>query len=99
MVKKLFVGNLAFTTTEDELRNLFVQHGAVITAKLVNDRETGKSRGFGFVEMEDVDAEKAIAALNGQQINGRALRIDEARERTDRGNNRGGRFDRDRDRR
>jgi len=96
MVKKLFVGNLAFTTTEDELRNLFVQHGAVITAKLVNDRETGKSRGFGFVEMEDVDAEKAIAALNGQQINGRALRIDEARERTDRGNNRGGRFDRDR---
>jgi RNA recognition motif-containing protein len=96
MVKKLFVGNLAFTTTEDELRNLFVQHGTIISAKLVNDRETGKSRGFGFVEMEDVDAEKAIAALNGQQINGRALRIDEARERTDRGNNRGGRFDRDR---
>jgi RNA recognition motif-containing protein len=92
MAKKFFVGNLSYNTTEDQLRELFAQHGTVISAKLVNDRETGRSRGFGFVEMNDADAAKALAALNGQQVDGRPLRVDEARERTERG----GRFDRDR---
>jgi RNA recognition motif-containing protein len=92
MAKKFFVGNLSYNTTEDQLRELFAQHGTVISAKLVNDRETGRSRGFGFVEMNDADAAKALAALNGKQVDGRPLRVDEARERTERG----GRFDRDR---
>jgi RNA recognition motif-containing protein len=90
MSKKLFVGNLSFNTTEDQLRELFAQHGTVISAKLVMDRETGRSRGFGFIEMNEADVAKAQAALNGQQVDGRPLRIDEARERTDRGGDRGG---------
>jgi RNA recognition motif-containing protein len=104
MAKKLFVGNLSFNTTEAQLRELFAQHGTVISAKLVMDRETDRSRGFGFVEMNEADAAKAQAALNGQQVDGRPLRIDEARERADRGGDRGGmgggdrggRLDRDR---
>jgi len=75
MSKKLFVGNLSFNTTEDQLRELFAQHGTVISAKLVMDRETGRSRGFGFVEMSEADVAKAQAALNGQQVDGRRLRV------------------------
>jgi RNA recognition motif-containing protein len=81
-VKKVYVGNLPFTATEDEVRELFAQHGAVHSVRLISDRDTGRPRGFGFVEMEDVSA--AIAALNGAEFGGRTLRGDEARPREDR---------------
>ena len=81
-MKKIYVGNLPFTATEDEVRELFAQHGAVESVRLINDRDTGRPRGFGFVEMEDVSA--AIAALNGAEFGGRTLRVDEARPREDR---------------
>ncbi len=83
-MKSIYVGNLPFTTSEDELRQLFEQHGTVYSVKLVNDRETGRPRGFGFVEMEPADADAAIEALNGQDLGGRPLRINEARQRTPR---------------
>lgn len=79
-MKKLYVGNLSFDATEDELRQLFEPHGAVESAKLATDRESGRSRGFGFVEMtSDQEAESAISALNGAQVGGRALVVNEAR--------------------
>jgi len=79
-MKKLYVGNLSFDATEDELRHLFEPHGAVESAKLATDRDTGRSRGFGFIEMtSDGEAESAIAALNGTQVGGRALTVNEAR--------------------
>lgn len=84
-MKNLYVGNLPHSTTEDELRNLFQPHGAVERVSLVTDRETGRSRGFAFVEMTDsAEAEKAIAALNGTELGGRALKINEAKPKTDR---------------
>jgi len=79
VAQKLYVGNLPFNTTEDDLRDLFSQHGQVISVAVIVDRETGRSRGFGFVEMEDGGA--AISALDGQEFGGRALRVNEARER------------------
>ncbi len=80
MSKKLYVGNLSFQTTEADLTNMFEQHGVVESARIITDRDTGRSKGFGFVEMSDDDAaEKAIAQLNGQQVGGRALTVNEAR--------------------
>lgn len=84
-MKNLYVGNLPHSTTEAELRGLFEAHGAVDKVSLVTDRETGRSRGFAFVEMTDAgEAEKAIAALNGTDLGGRALKINEAKPKTDR---------------
>jgi RNA recognition motif-containing protein len=80
--KKLYVGNLPFDTTEADLRGLFEQHGAVQSVNVISDRETGRSRGFGFVEYEDADsAEKAQRALDGHDFGGRSLRVNEAHER------------------
>lgn len=84
-MKTIYVGNLPFSASEDQLRELFGQFGKVQSVKLVSDRETGRPRGFGFVEMDGAEADSAIAALNGQQFGGRSLRINEARERTERG--------------
>ena len=82
---KLYVGNLSFETTENDLQDLFEQHGQVSETTLMMDRMTGKSRGFAFVTMNDkAQAEAAMAALNGQEVNGRALNVNEARPREDR---------------
>lgn len=90
-MKKLYVGNLPFRSTEDELRDLFGQHGEVSSASIVMDRETGRSRGFAFVEMsDDGDAETAINALNGYSLGGRALVVNEARPREERPRGGGG---------
>ncbi len=85
MAKKLYVGNLPFSATEDELRDLFAQHGEVHSVSLISDRETGQPRGFAFVEMDDEGADAAIAALEQTQFGGRALRVNEARPREPRG--------------
>jgi RNA recognition motif-containing protein len=83
---KIFVGNLSFGATEDTVRSLFDTHGTVDRVSIVTDRDTGRSRGFAFVEMDnDSEAQKAIAALNGREIGGRALTINEARPKMDRG--------------
>ena len=83
MGKRLYVGNLSYQTTETDLRDLFGQHGTVADAKLVMDRDTGRPRGFGFVEMStDAEATAAIAALNGKDCQGRALNVNEAQERS-----------------
>ncbi len=85
----LYVSNLSFHTTEDDLRKLFEVHGAVSSAKVITDRETGRSRGFGFVEMDSTeDAQKAIKALNGKDLEGRSMSVNEARERAPRSDNR-----------
>lgn len=84
MSKKIYVGNIPFSATEDELRDLFGEHGEVESVKLISDRNTGRFRGFGFVEMGDDDAIKAIEALDGKDMGGRNLRVNEARERTPR---------------
>lgn len=90
-MKKLYVGNLSFDATEDELRQLFEPHGAVESAKLATDRDTGRARGFGFVEMtNNNEAEAAIAALNGSEIAGRAIIVNEARPKTSGGGGFGG---------
>jgi RNA recognition motif-containing protein len=78
---KIYVGNLPFSATEDEVRALFSAHGDVQSVALPNDRETGRPRGFGFVEMSTSDAPKAIAALNGHSIEGRSLRVNEAQDK------------------
>ena len=90
MAKTIYVGNLPFSATEDEVRDLFSQHGTVQSVKLITDRETGRPRGFGFVEMEDADADKAISALDGADMGGRNLRVSPARPRGDRGFDGGG---------
>ena len=90
-MKKLYVGNLPFSATDDELRNLFGQHGNVHSVALINDRETGRPRGFGFVEMDDDAAVAAMQALDGADMGGRALRVNEAQERQ-RGGGGGGRW-------
>jgi len=77
--KKLYVGNLSFQTTEDDLTGLFTQAGDVESVRIITDRDTGRSKGFGFVEMGDDNAEKAIAQFNGTELNGRALTVNEAR--------------------
>lgn len=80
----LYVGNLPFSATEAELRDLFAQHGTVESVKVVSDRDTGRPRGFGFVDMPSDDASNAIQHLNGYEMNGRPLRVNEARERAPR---------------
>ncbi len=80
-MKKIYVGNLPFTATDEQLRELFAQHGAVESVNLIADRETGRLRGFGFVEMAAADAETAISALNGTSLGGRSLNVNEARPR------------------
>src|ERR1700751_2127442 len=92
-MKNLYVGNLPHSTTEAELRNLFEAYGAVEKVTLVTDRDTGHSRGFGFVEMTNSgEADKAIATLNGTDLGGRALTINEARPKADRPRGGGNRF-------
>jgi cold-inducible RNA-binding protein len=92
MNQRLFVGNLAFQTTEDNLRSAFEAHGSVVDAKIITDRETGRSRGFGFLTMaNEQEATAAIAAMNGAMIDGRALRVNEAEERRPGGGGGGGR--------
>lgn len=86
MAKKIYVGNLSWGATEDDLLELFGKHGQVTNAQVMIDRETGRSRGFGFVEMgNDAEADKAIAALNGFEHDHRPLTVNEARPRDDRG--------------
>lgn len=97
MSTNIYVGNLPFSTTEDEVRDLFAAYGTVTSVTLIVDRETGRLRGFGFVEMEDdQEAGSAIEALNGSELQGRALTVNVARPREDRrgGGNRGGGRDR-----
>lgn len=90
-MKNLYVGNLPHTTTESELRTIFQAHGGVDKVSIVTDRETGRARGFAFVEMTDAgEAEKAIAALNGTELGGRALKINEAKPKTERPRDGGG---------
>jgi cold-inducible RNA-binding protein len=79
MSKKLFVGNLSFQTTESDVTSAFEQCGAVESVSIITDRDTGRSKGFGFVVMEEEGASKAIASLNGSQLNGRALTVNEAK--------------------
>ena len=78
---KIYVGNLPFTADEGQVRQLFEPHGTVESVALINDRETGRPRGFGFVEMPRADAARAIQALNGKDMGGRPLRVNEAQER------------------
>jgi RNA recognition motif-containing protein len=86
MGTKLYVGNLSYSVTSSDLEQLFGQHGQVTSAQVINDRDTGRSKGFGFVEMSSNDeATAAIAALNGQQHDGRTLTVNEARPKEDRG--------------
>jgi cold-inducible RNA-binding protein len=91
MTTKLYVGNLSFKTTSDELREHFSQAGTVESASVIEDRETGRSRGFGFVEMATAeDAQAAIEQFNGKDLNGRSLTVNEAKPKTDRGPGGGG---------
>ncbi len=80
----LYVGNLPFNATEAEVRSLFEQHGKVDSVKIISDRETGRPRGFGFVDMPSSDAQNAVQHMNGFEMNGRPLRVNEARERAPR---------------
>jgi RNA recognition motif-containing protein len=91
MGKKLYVGNLSYQVDSSQLEQLFGAHGQVVSAQIINDRDTGRSKGFGFVEMSsDQEAQAAIAALNGQQHEGRALTVNEARPREERSGGGGG---------
>ncbi|HEY3973218.1 MAG TPA: RNA-binding protein [Candidatus Sulfotelmatobacter sp.] len=96
-VKNIFVGNLSFNTNEDELRQLFEPFGQVDRVSIMTDRDTGRSRGFGFVEMtSNDDGEKAITALNGSSVGGRTVNVNEARPKTERSGGGGGGGGRDR---
>ena len=91
MAKKLYVGNLSYDTTDSDLQKLFEEHGTVESAQVIKDRETGRSKGFGFVEMgSEQEAQAAINALNGKDMGGRALTVNEAKPREDRGGRSGG---------
>jgi len=89
-MKKIYVGNLPFSATEDQVRELFGQHGTVHSVALIEDRDTGRPRGFGFVEMDDAEATAAIQAIDGNSLDGRALRVNEAQPRENRGGGGGG---------
>ncbi len=94
-MKSIFVGNLPWSTTDEDLRTKFSEFGSVISARIVSDKMTGRSRGFGFVDMEDADAEKAIGAMNGYKWGDREITCNEARpktERSDRGPRRESRY-------
>lgn len=91
MGKKLYVGNLAYSVGDSELQQIFEAHGSVQSAQVIMDRDTGRSKGFGFVEMgSDQEAQAAIAALNGKEVEGRALTVNEARPKTEGGGRGGG---------
>ena len=90
MTQRIYIGNLPYDSTEDQVRDLFSQHGEVVSCALPTDRETGRPRGFGFIEMSDDDGRKAIEALDGQDFGGRELRVNEARPREDRRGGGGG---------
>ncbi len=92
MLKNIYVGNLPYSVDDTELRELFEAHGEVVSAKVIMDRDTGRSRGFGFVEMENEDADNAIAALNNSMVGGRALKVNQARDRGERRPARGPRW-------
>ena len=93
MAKKIYVGNLSYHATEDSLRNAFAQFGDVVSANIVMDRYTGSSKGFGFVEMgSDQAANAAIAGMNGQELDGRQLRVNEANDKPRRESTGGGRW-------
>ncbi len=89
-MKKIYVGNLPWSTGESDLKDLFARFGKVHSAAVVTDRDTGRSRGFGFIEMDDADAENAIAQLNGREFSQRTLRVNEAQDRGDGGGGGGG---------
>ena len=84
MAKKLYIGNLSYGTTSDSLKDAFAQAGSVVSSNVITDRMTGRSRGFGFIEMEDADAEKAIEMWNGKELDGRKLTVNEARPMAER---------------
>ncbi|HIX41465.1 RNA-binding protein [Desulfovibrio sp.] len=84
MSKSIYVGNLPWSATEDEVQALFAEYGKVLSVKLVSDRETGRARGFGFVEMDDAEAQAAIEALDNHNFGGRTLRVNEAKPRAPR---------------
>jgi len=91
MGKKLYVGNLTYGVTDSTLATMFEPHGTVQSAQVIMDRDTGRSKGFGFVEMgSDQEAQAAIAAMNGKEVDGRSLTVNEAKPREDRGGGRGG---------
>jgi RNA recognition motif-containing protein len=91
MANKLFVGSLAWGTTDDSLNEFFAQVGTVVSAKVITDRDSGRSKGFGFVEMStDEEAAKAVAELNGKDLDGRAINVNEARPQEPRENRGGG---------
>ena len=92
MTQKLYVGNLSFQTTESELDDLFAQAGEVESVRIITDRDTGRSRGFGFVEMSEENAEKAISQFNGTELDGRALTVNQARPQVNRGGGGGSRY-------
>ncbi|MFA6551957.1 MAG: RNA-binding protein [Candidatus Paceibacterota bacterium] len=94
MAKKLYVGNLSYGTTADSLKAAFGKAGNVISANVITDKMTGRSRGFGFVEMEDADADKAVTSMNGADLDGRALTVNEARPMAERPPRREGGFGR-----
>ena len=83
-MKNIYIGNLPFSTDEAEVKGLFEAYGSVNSVNLITDRDTGRLRGFGFVEMDDADAAKAIESLDGQDFGGRSLKVNEARERQER---------------
>jgi RNA recognition motif-containing protein len=89
-LKKIYVGNLPFTATEDEIKELFGQHGTVHSVALINDRETGRPRGFGFIEVDDDALSAMIQNLDGKEVGGRALRVNEAQDRPRGGGGGGG---------
>ena len=91
MGRKLYVGNLTYGVTDSTLEQMFAPHGTVESAQVIMDRDTGRSKGFGFVEMKtDQEAQAAIAAMNGKEVDGRSLTVNEAKPREDRGGGRGG---------
>ena len=91
MSKRIYVGNLSYQTTEGDLSNLFEQVGQVDSVNVITDRDTGRSKGFAFVEMSNDDADKAITQFNGTEVDGRTLTVNEARPREERSGNRGAR--------
>jgi RNA recognition motif-containing protein len=91
-LKRIYVGNLPWSASEDDLRNLFSTHGTVHSVSIITDRETGRSRGFAFVEMDDAEAQRAIQETDGRDMGGRPLRVNEARERERRPPSGGRRF-------
>lgn len=93
MANKLYVGSLAYSVNDDKLKELFAEFGTVVSAQVINDRDSGQSKGFGFVEMKtEEEAKEAIKALNGKEVDGRAIMVNEARPKTEGGGGGGGGF-------